>query len=56
MYKTKPDNLQNEKCFLCKFCLWDEERRTEVCDVKGCYNNSKFIQYGDALDERIFGG
>lgn len=55
MYKTNPDELQNAKCYSCKFCVWDEDRKAEVCDVKGCYKNSKFIYYGETLDERILG-
>lgn len=55
MYKTDPDELQNAKCYSCKFCVWDEDRKAEVCDVKGCYKNSKFIYYGETLDERILG-
>ena len=53
MYKSDPDNLQNEKCYLCKFCVWDEDRKTEVCDVKGCYKNSKFVCFGDQEYERL---
>ena len=45
MYKWHPDELQNDKCFGCKFCVWDEERHTEVCEVKGCYENTKYVEY-----------
>lgn len=37
--------LQNNKCFDCKFCVWDENCKKEICGVKGCYENSKFIYY-----------
>lgn len=46
MYKHKNvDKLQNDKCFACEFCVWEEERREYVCDIKGCRNNSKFQVY-----------
>lgn len=53
MYKTVPDELQNEKCFYCKYCVWDEDRKTEVCDIKGCYKNNKFVWFGDQEYERL---
>lgn len=45
MYSTTPDELLNEKCFSCKFCVWDEAIKMEVCDIKGCYKNSKFEKF-----------
>ena len=45
MYKRKPDEIQNDKCFGCMFCVWNEERHKYVCDIKGCYENSKYIEY-----------
>ena len=31
------------------YCVWDEERKAEVCDIKECYKNSKFILFGGSL-------
>lgn len=46
MFSIKePQPLQNDKCFSCKFCLWDDERKQYYCDIKGCYNNSCFVKY-----------
>ncbi len=48
MYKRKPLNpLQNEKCFACRFCVWDNERQEERCQIPkdGCIDNSHFIEY-----------
>ena len=45
MYKQKPEELQNRKCLECKFCVWDDERCEYVCDIKGCYENSKFVEF-----------
>ena len=46
MYSTKNiDNIQNEKCDNCMFCVWNSERKKYVCDVKGCYENSKYIEF-----------
>ena len=53
MYRTEPDELQNKKCFSCEFCVWDEERKCEVCNIKGCYQNSKFIKYEVKPHEEI---
>ena len=47
MYKTNQNELQNAKCFSCKYCVWDENRKTEVCDIKGCYKNSEFKKFGE---------
>lgn len=44
------EEIQNEKCYACKFCIWNEEYQQEVCDIKGCYENSKFIYF--LLEER----
>lgn len=46
MYSIKNiDNIQNEKCDSCMFCVWNAERKKYVCDVKGCYENSKYIEF-----------
>ena len=46
MYSTKNiENIQNEKCDSCMFCVWNSERKQYVCDVKGCYENSKYIEF-----------
>lgn len=46
MYSTKNiDNIQNEKCDSCMFCVWNSERKKYVCDIKGCYENSKYIEF-----------
>ena len=45
MFKMNVNDIQNNKCFECKFCVWDEERRKYVCDIKGCYENSTFIKF-----------
>lgn len=37
--------LQNKKCLECKFCVWNEEYHKYVCDIKGCWENSKFVVY-----------
>lgn len=49
MYKNKDvDKIKNDICLACEFCVWEEERRRYVCDIKGCYNNSKFKVYTPA--------
>ena len=46
MYKEKnPDPIQNEKCDACMFCVWDAERKKYVCEIRGCYENSKFVEF-----------
>ena len=45
MFKRNPNDIQNQKCFGCAFCVWDEERQKYVCDIKGCYENSKYIEF-----------
>lgn len=46
MFKQKnTDDIQNDKCVACKFYAWDEERQEYVCDIKGCYENSKFVEW-----------
>jgi hypothetical protein len=45
MYNTEPDEIQNEKCVSCRFCVWSYDRQKYVCDIKGCYDNSKYIEY-----------
>lgn len=37
--------LQDEKCFGCKFCVWEENEQREVSEIKGCWNNSKYIEF-----------
>ena len=45
MYRTNPDELQNEKCLSCRFCVWSYDRKDYVCDIKGCFENCCFIEY-----------
>ena len=45
MFKQDPNDIQNNKCAGCMFCVWNEERRKYVCDIKGCYENSKYIEF-----------
>ena len=45
MYKTNPEGLWNNKCFSCMFCVWNAERQQYVCDIKGCYENSKYVMF-----------
>ena len=45
MYKQNPEEIQNRKCLECKFCVWNEERHEYVCDIKGCYENNKFVEF-----------
>lgn len=39
------EELQNQKCLGCKFCLWDYDRQEYVCIIRGCYENSKYVEY-----------
>lgn len=53
MYKHKNvDNIQNDKCLACHFCVWEEERQQYICDIKGCRNNSNFKIYKPSWMER----
>lgn len=45
MYTTQPDEIQNDKCASCRFYVWDDSRHKYVCDIKGCYENNKYIEY-----------
>lgn len=45
--------LQNEKCYACKFCVWIEEFQEDLCEVKGCYKNSKFVYF--SFEDRLKG-
>lgn len=45
MYIYKYTPLKGKKCLSCKFCIWDEERREYVCEIKGCYEYSKYELY-----------
>lgn len=46
MFKGKPLNpLNNKKCFECKFCVWDEEKKEEGCCIKGCVDNACFQEF-----------
>lgn len=46
MYEIKnPDPIQNEHCYGCEFYNWDAERKEYVCGIKGCYENSKFVEF-----------
>ena len=44
--------LQNDKCLACRFCSWYEEYQEYKCDIKGCYENSKFIEYKCIFDKK----
>lgn len=53
MFKQNPNDIQNQKCFGCTFCGWDEERRKYVCDIKGCYENSKYIEFKISRQNKV---
>ncbi len=38
-------SLQNHKCFGCKFCLWYSDHHSYYCSIKGCWENSKYVEY-----------
>jgi hypothetical protein len=44
MFKQKPNDIQNQKCFGCTFCVWNEERQKYVCDIKGCYEKQQIYR------------
>lgn len=47
---TQPNNpLVSDKCDSCEFCVWNSELHTYVCEIKGCYNGSKFKEYKGVL-------
>ena len=35
----------DNKCCGCKFYVWNDEHRSYVCDIKGCYNYSKYVRF-----------
>lgn len=37
--------LQNDVCVGCKFCLWFDEEQSELCSIRGCFNNSKYKEF-----------
>ena len=43
MYKQEP--IQNEKCTACRFCSWHEEYQAYRCNIRGCIENSLFVEY-----------
>ena len=43
MYKHEP--IQNQKCFECRFCLWYEEYPKYRCGIRGCKDNSLFVEF-----------
>lgn len=50
MYKSKSLRpLDGEKCFKCKFCVWDEDRQEEHCENFRCYEYSDFVEF-DAVE------
>lgn len=52
MYQSKPlSPLISDKCFACKFCVWDDERHEEGCEIHGCFNCEKFIEYKGTDDK-----
>ena len=42
---NKPGAPLSDKCFGCLFWSWFEEYHSEGCEIKGCYNHSKFVEY-----------
>lgn len=46
MYHSEiAEPIQNDKCCECKFEGWDAERGEDVCSIKGCWHNSKFVPF-----------
>lgn len=43
--KNFMEPLQNDKCHGCRFCWWFDEYQQYACGVKGCYENSKYVEY-----------
>jgi hypothetical protein len=52
MFETEYTEIQDEKCFSCRFCVLNGERGTDGCSVKGCVDHSKYIEYKGVYDER----
>lgn len=43
MLKKEP--IQNKRCMSCRFCSWYEEYKNYYCDIRGCNENSLFVEY-----------
>lgn len=43
--KNISEPIQNELCYGCKFCLWDNEYKRYVCVIRGCFDNSKYVEF-----------
>lgn len=43
--KNISEPLQNKKCSGCRFCLYDYDYKDYKCTIKGCVDNSKYIEY-----------
>lgn len=49
---SKNENpIINDKCYECKFCRYSDRLRDFKCMIKGCYENSKSVEF--KLDEFI---
>lgn len=42
---SRLSQLQNNKCYECKFCVWDSERQEMGCEIHWCINNSNYIKF-----------
>ena len=52
--KSISEPLQNRKCLGCKFCLYDYDCQGYKCTIRGCYENSKYVEYApDFNNKRI---
>lgn len=43
--KKESGKIQNDRCFACQHCVWNEETDKYSCSVTGCRNNNKFEIY-----------
>lgn len=54
VYTNKPlFQIINRKCFECRFCVWDYERKQYGCYVGGCIENARFIRYEGIGSETV---
>ena len=44
--------LIGHKCFGCKFCLYYKDWHKYACDIKGCWEYSKFVEYKFIVEDK----
>ena len=43
--RSNENPIINDKCYDCRFCRYSDSYHDFKCMVKGCYENSKFVEF-----------